>query len=226
MCGRYTITITDPDVIAATFDLETAPTDLVPRYNVAPTQHVPTIVKNQDGANELVMMRWGLVPSWAKDPAIGNRMINARSETLAEKPSFRAAYRKRRCLVVADGFYEWKKNNDGSKTPMYVRLRNGGLFGMAGLWERWKAPETGGVITTCTIITTEPNNIMRPLHHRMAVVLDRTDYNQWLDPQFGDTAYLQHLLQPYPGDDMIAYAVSPRVNNSRHDGPDLVNPIS
>lgn len=225
MCGRYTLTVPDPDVVAQTFDLQTAPADLTPRYNIAPTQPVATIVKNPDGNNEFVWMRWGLIPSWAKDPAIGNKMINARAETLSEKPAFRTAYKARRCLVVADGFYEWQKNADGSKTPYYIRLREADVFGLAGLWEQWKNPETGELVKSCTIVTGEPNDLIKSLHDRMAVILPRSEYATWLNPKITDVRQLQPLLQPYPAESMVAFPVSPRVNNPRYDAPDLIDPV-
>ncbi len=226
MCGRYTQTITNPNIVAQTFDLDSVPDQIEARYNIAPTQNVLTVVQNEVGQREATWMRWGLIPSWAKERSIGNRMINARAETLAEKPSFRTAYKKRRCLVVADGCYEWKKNEDKSKTPMYVHLKDRSLFGMAGLWERWTDRETGEVLTTCAIITTTPNETIKPLHHRMAVVLPRDDYIFWLDTQISDTDRLQTLLRPYPADMMAVYAVSTEVNNPRNDHPDLIAPVA
>jgi putative SOS response-associated peptidase YedK len=228
MCGRYTSTVVDPDIIAQAFDLDLSPDtpSLAARYNIAPTQDVITVVKDEENNTRLAWMRWGLIPFWAKDPAIGNRLINARSETLAEKPSFRAAYRYRRCLVVADGFYEWKGNDDGSKTPYYIRLKDGGLFGMSGLWEVWTDKQTGEVRTTCTIITTSPNELVQPIHNRMTVILPREHYDTWLDRNTTDTRQLQPLLQPYPAEAMTAYPVSTRVNNPRHEGPELIEPVA
>lgn len=226
MCGRYTQTITDPNIVAQTFDLDSVPDEIQARYNIAPTQNVLTIVQNEAGQREAGYMRWGLIPSWAKERSIGNRMINARAETLAEKPSFRTAYKKQRCLVVADGFYEWKKNEDKSKTPMYIHLQDRALFGLAGLWERWTDRETGEVLTTCTIITTNANELIKPVHHRMTVILPRDDYGFWLDTQVSDTDRLQTLLRPYSPEDMHMYAVSTQVNNPRHEGPDLIAPVA
>lgn len=225
MCGRYTQTVTDPQLLAQTFQLETLPSYLAPRYNIAPSQSVAAIVKDDSNRNQLAMMRWGLIPSWAKDATVGNRMINARAETLTEKPSFRAAFRSRRCLIVADGFYEWKTNEDGSKTPIYIHLKDGSIFGMAGLWEQWKDPSTGELITSCTIITTNPNELIKPLHHRMAVIMPSTDHEQWLDPRQTDTHQLEPLLRPYTATEMMAYPVSTRVNNAKYDGPDLIEPL-
>lgn len=229
MCGRYTNTVTNPEVLAQTFDLQTPPDadELKARYNIAPTQQIMTIGKNKEGYNSIAWMRWGLIPSWAKDSSIGNRMINARAETLAEKPSFRAAYKRRRCLVVADGFYEWRNNDDGSKTPMYIRLRDGGVFGLAGLWEQWQDNATGEKIVSCTIVTGKPNELIQPLHHRMAVILSPEHYDVWLSRNVNDPAQLQPLLQqPYPAEEMMVYEVSKRVNKPSYDGPDLIEPVA
>lgn len=221
MCGRYTHTTTDAQTLTAAFSLfEPPPSDIPARYNIAPTQLIATVVQEEVDQNILRWMYWGLVPSWAKDDSGASKLINARAETLGEKPSFRNAYRQRRCLIIADGFYEWK-----TKTPMYVRLKDQSVFGMAGLWERWTHPETGEIKTTCTIITTTPNDLIAPLHHRMAVILPREVYSQWLNPMINDTEVLQNLLVPYPADLMETYAVSSRVNNVNYDRPDLIERI-
>lgn len=226
MCGRYTLTVTDSNVVAQQFNLELAPAELSPRYNIAPSQTVATVLQNAAGNNELAWMRWGLIPSWAKEPSIGNKMINARAETLQEKPSFRSAYKARRCLVIADGFYEWfQESGVKGKTPYYIRLKDAAVFGLAGLWEQWKDPDTGEFIKSCTIITGEPNELIKPLHHRMAVILPQNRYDEWLDPKMHDTKQLQTLLQPYPAEEMTAFPVSTRVNNARYDAPDLIDPI-
>lgn len=226
MCGRYTLTNVNPEQLAETFSLQDVPAEfLSPRYNIAPTQRMPVVVRNAEGQNQLVKMRWGLVPSWSKDAKAAARMINARSETLAEKPSFREAYKKRRCLVVADGFYEWKANAEGPKTPLYIKLRNSGLFGLAGLWEGWKEPETGEIWTTCTIITTTPNDLLKPIHDRMPVILPRQQYGTWLNPEVSNPFELGSLLTAYPADEMTYYPVSTRVNNARYEAPDLIDPV-
>ncbi len=179
MCGRFTLTI-NPDELQQQFGLsEAPPTQLAPRYNIAPTQAVAVIANNSD--RKLELFQWGLIPSWAKDPKIGSKMINARAETLAEKPSFRTALKRRRCLVVADGFYEWKKTGSG-KTPMYIQLKDGQPFGFAGLWEAWQSPDDG-LIKTCTIITTTPNALLAEIHYRMPVILPREAYDTWLAPE-------------------------------------------
>jgi putative SOS response-associated peptidase YedK len=168
------------------------------------------------------MLRWGLIPSWAKDPAMGAKLINARAETVAEKPSFRSAFRHRRCLVVADGFYEWQKQ-EGKKQPFYFRLQDGQPFAFAGLWESWKDPN-GEVVDSCTILTTEANQLMQPIHDRMPVILASQDYDLWLDPTV-QSEQLQNLLQPFPSEAMVSYPVSTKVNKPTNDTPELVNSL-
>jgi len=213
------------------------------RFNIAPTEDVPVIPN--DGSRRVQFFRWGLVPRWAKDPAVGNRMINARSETIAEKPSFRDAFRKRRCLILADGFYEWRTNpGSKTKTPIHIRLRNGKPFAFAGLWETWTrkdgqdpggksaapskirdAPEPygpGRPLRTCTIITTESNELMKQFHHRMPVILPAEHYDLWLSEEPVEPGILQPLLVPYPAEEMVAYPVSTAVNNPRNNSADLL----
>lgn len=221
MCGRFTLT-TNVKKLAEAFTNFQPPTELPPRYNIAPSQ--PVAVVANTGQNKVDFFTWGLIPSWAKDPAVGNRMINARSETLAEKPSFRTAYRRRRCLVLADGFFEWRRNPDKSKTPMYIQLESQETFGFAGLWEEWHSPQ-GDQILSCTIITTEPNEFMAKIHNRMPVILPREAYAQWLDPAEQKPDQLQELLRPYPAEQMMAYPVSTLVNNPRNDSPDCISPV-
>ena len=209
MCGRFTLTA-DPKKLAEAFAGFEVPDDLTPRYNIAPSQPVAVIANN--GQNKVEFFQWGLIPSWAKDPKIGNRMINARSETLADKPSFRNAYKRRRCLVLADGFYEWRKEpGQKTKTPMYIRLQSGEPFGFAGLWESWRSPEDDTVLS-CTIITTTPNDLVKEIHNRMPVILDRAAYDLWLDPGEQSPDRLQEWLRPYPAAEMTAYPVSRLVN--------------
>src|ERR687894_553007 len=184
MCGRYTLR-TPVDSLVERFEIEEYPSSITPSYNIAPTQEVAAVVE-EDEKRKLEMFHWGLIPSWAKDPAIGNKMINARAETLGEKPAFRTALRRRRCLVPADGFYEWKKEPGGkTKTPMHIRMKSGDVFAFAGLWETWHSPD-GSVIPSCTLITTRPNELMSEIHDRMPVILQRDDYQRWLDPQERD----------------------------------------
>lgn len=223
MCGRYTLTVPDADTLVTTFSLDSTPPDLPPRYNISPTQPVATVVQDmQSEQRELVIMRWGLIPSWSKDPSIGSKMINARSETAAEKPSFRTAFSKRRCLVVADGFYEWQTQGSGPKQPMYISLHDHQPFGFAGLYEYWTEPESGEVVTTCTILTGTPNELIAPIHTRMAIILPREAYDLWLDPSVTDPDKVSHLLKPYPADQMIAYPVSRRVNTPSNDDAELI----
>ena len=220
MCGRFSI-FADPERLAERFDASLPEQGLQPRYNAAPTQDLPVILNEDE--RHIQLLRWGLVPFWAEDPAIGSRMINARSETLAEKPSFRTALKKRRCLVLADGFYEWQKTADG-KVPMRITLKTGEPFAMAGLWETWKEP-TGDLLRTFTIITTSPNDLLEPIHNRMPVILPKETWNLWLDPaaQVGE---VQPLLVPLPADRMAAHPVGKAVGNTRNDGPDLILPLT
>ena len=208
MCGRFLLT-TPADIIAEAFGLaETVHVD--PRYNIAPTQEA-AVVRSEGDLRRLSMLRWGLVPRWSKDIAIGNRMINARSETVAEKPSFRDAFRKRRCLVPASGFYEWQKTTSG-KQPMCIEMADSGVFAMAGLWERWEGGQSP--LETFTILTTEPNELCAPIHNRMPVIVPRHAWGRWLDPAKDASA----ILCPYSGD-MRAFGVSRHVNSPTNDDP-------
>jgi putative SOS response-associated peptidase YedK len=211
MCGRFTQTQSVPK-IAQEFGVEQVSCELEPSYNIAPTQKVAVVIT--DGVKQLVPVRWGLVPSWAKDISIGSKMINARAETITEKASYRRAFKKRRCLVVADGFYEWQEVG-GTKRPVYIRLKSGKPFGFAGLYEVWKSPE-GEEVTTCTIITTEANDLMRPIHERMPVIIPKRDEDKWLNPNTEDQGHLLKLLRPYPAEEMEAYPVSKRVNSPKN----------
>ena len=217
MCGRFTLT-TNLGAIAARFGVARFLEEVGPRYNIAPTQTV--IVVNNDGSRHLTEMRWGLIPSWATDPAIGNRMINARAETVATKPAFRVALRKRRCLIPANGFYEWQPVGR-RKQPVYITLKTRESFSFAGLWEAWTAPN-GQEIKSCTIVTTEANDLLKPIHDRMPVILIKEAESTWLDPAIQDPAKLLPLLRPYPTDEMVAQPVSTWVNNPEHDGPECV----
>ena len=222
MCGRFALTDPDAD-IAVQFGLPEIP-DIQPRYNIAPTQPVAAVrLKSRDETREMVMLNWGLIPFWAKDPKIGARMINARSETAAQKPSFRAAFRRRRCLVIADGFYEWQKQN-GTKQPFFIHLRDARPFAFAGLWEHWEGPDAS-TIESCTILTTEPNDFLRPVHNRMPVILKPGDYDLWLDPEVQQPDLIQPLLRPYPAQEMDAYPVSRFVNRPGNDTPECIEPL-
>jgi putative SOS response-associated peptidase YedK len=221
MCGRYTVR--NIERIRETF--RPTQTEFAwdrPRYNVAPTQVVPAIV-SREGATVLTGLRWGLVPSWAKDAEIGNRLINARAETVAQKASFRAAFKRRRCLIPADGFYEWKKLGR-QKQPMYIRVDGGEPFAFAGLHEHWTGPD-GGELATCAIITTKPNALMKSIHDRMPVILPAGAYARWLDPEFEDEDGLREMLQPLDAKRMDAYPVSRHVNSPRNDDARCVEPV-
>jgi putative SOS response-associated peptidase YedK len=227
MCGRFTLVTPEQD-LAVQFNLPEIPS-LEPRYNIAPTQPVAAVrAAPEQGHRELVMLRWGLVPFWADDLGIGARMINARSETAAEKPAFRAAFRRRRCLVLADGFYEWQKQN-GAKQPYYIRMEDKGTFAFAGLWERWQPKDKDGagdsVVESCTLLTTQPNDLVRALHNRMPVILEPEDYDLWLDPRVQNAEVLKPLLGAYPSEEMTAYPVSRWVNKPQHDGPACIEPL-
>jgi putative SOS response-associated peptidase YedK len=221
MCGRFTLR-SSGEAVAEEFGLPEVP-DLTPRFNIAPGQSV-AVVRQQPRAEgrELAYVRWGLIPAWADDPSIGDRLANARSETAAARPSFRRAFRSRRCLVVADGFYEWRRAN-GRKQPCFVGLKNDHPFGRAGLWERWE--KGGKPVESCTILTTEANELMRPIHERMPVIVPPDQYGLWLDPRFEDTEKLAKLLRPFPSEGMLAYRVSALVNNPRNDVPQCVEAI-
>ena len=223
MCGRFTQTAS-PEVVAQQFALVDPPL-FTPRYNIAPSQPIAAIRIAPDTIRrELVMLRWGLIPSWAKDPKMGHQCINAKAETVAVKPSFRSAFKKRRCLVIATGFYEWQIQGR-AKQPMWIGLRSHQPFTFAGLWEHWTPPE-GEPLETCTIITTMPNDLMAPIHNRMPVILSPASYDQWLDPTFQQTESLKALLRPYPSEELTAYPVSTLVNNPRHDVPQCLEPVS
>ncbi|HTI15221.1 MAG TPA: SOS response-associated peptidase [Dictyobacter sp.] len=220
MCGRYTL-IHNPGSIAQALQVR-VPASLrtTPRYNIAPTQDIVTVMHDTD--THLDLLRWGLIPSWAKDASIGSRMINARAETLAEKASFRRLLHSKRCLIVADGFYEWaKESGSKSKTPMYIQMQDQAPFTFAGLWDTWKNPE-GQQLRTCTIITTDANELMAPIHNRMPVILSPEEREQWLDPQIHDNQILLPLLKPYTASAMMVRAVSRMVNDPKHDSAELI----
>lgn len=224
MCGRFTLR-TPPAELAEIFSLIREP-ELRPRYNIAPGQPVAAIVfDEQRSPHELVMLRWGLVPSWAKDPKIGYRTINARADTVATKPAFRSAFRRRRCLIPADGFYEWQKLDAKHKQPYLISRRDERPFAFAGLYEHWSAPD-GAALDTCTIITTDANAPLSVLHDRMPVILDEAAYDVWLDPSRQDLAELEALLRPAPDDLLHFVPVSTLVNNPRNDTPECVAAVS
>ncbi len=215
MCGRFAF-YSPSEAAAALFGV-TASVDLKPRYNIAPTQDVAAIRNDDKRERELVTLRWGLIPFWAKDPSIGNRMINARAETVAEKPSYRNAYKHRRCVVLADGFYEWRKEG-GGKVPYYISLASGEPFGLAGLWENWTDRESGKSLQTTTVITAAANDFMAALHHRMPVILEPGAAGEWLA---GSTELLDDVDAITPP--LQAWPVDRRVNNARNEGEDLIS---
>lgn len=222
MCGRFTLS-SDTETLTQTFlDFE-MPEAMTPRYNISPTQDVAVIPNTE---HKVECFHWGLIPAWAKDPKIGNRMINARSETLAEKPSFRTAYKHRRCLILADGYYEWQKVPGARlKQPVYIRLKSQKPFALAGLWEVWQADRMDEPIRSCTIITCEPNALLETIHHRMPVILPPDSYVQWLSPEEKSGDALQPLLIPYPSEEMEAYPVSRFVNRPANNSPACIAPV-
>jgi putative SOS response-associated peptidase YedK len=223
MCGRFTLTADPADLQEAFYWVDFGNASFTPRYNIAPTQGVAVVPNN--GHNKLDFFTWGLVPSWAKDPSIGSRMINARSETLAEKPSFRTAYKRRRCLILADGFYEWAQNpGEKAKTPMLIRMKDGKPFAFAGLWEDWQSPDGSQILST-TIITTQPNRLLAPIHNRMPVILPPEAYQAWLEPGEVPASHLDPLLRPYNPDLMEAFPVSRMVNSPKNDTPECIRPV-
>jgi len=223
MCGRFTLTVDPIELQEAFYWVDFGNADISPRYNIAPSQGVPVVVN--DGKNKLDFFTWGLVPHWAKDPKIGYRMINARSETLSEKSSFRNPYKRRRCIILADGFYEWHKQPDQQvKIPTYIRLKDGKPFSFAGLWETWNSPDGSQILST-TIITTKPNKLLETIHNRMPVILPEDSYDTWLKSGEVDVEILDPLLKPFPSDLMEAFSVSKFVNNPRNDTPECIRPV-
>jgi putative SOS response-associated peptidase YedK len=224
MCGRFTLTAT-VDQLIDRFDVEffLEQEEYLPSYNVAPSQSVLAVINN-GSHKRMGFLRWGLIPPWAKDMSIGYKMINARAETLSEKPSFRNAYKNKRCLIVADSFYEWKRIDSKTKTPMRIKLKSDELFAMAGLWESWKSLE-GKTIYSCSVITTQPNELVQDIHDRMPVILKPEDEKNWLDPSISDTSKLQPLLKPLEPSLMEAYEVSPLVNSPKNNSIQLIQKI-
>lgn len=219
MCGRFARKRSST-VMAKDFGVEEITDDLQPSFNIAPTHPVAVVLN--DGVKRFVAMRWGLVPWWATDPKIASKLINARAESLMVKSAFKEAFKRRRCLVVGDGFFEWQKQG-GTKIPLFVHLKYGEPFGFAGLYETW-TPPLGEPLVTCTIITTEPNELVSRIHNRMPVILPKTVEDLWLDPSVDDHSRLLDLLQPYPAAEMAAYTVSPFVNSVKNDSPECIEP--
>ncbi|TFH62385.1 SOS response-associated peptidase [Peribacillus frigoritolerans] len=222
MCGRFTL-FTDIEEIKERFDIQGSfDEEYQFSYNIAPSQSVLSVI-NDGLRNRLGYLRWGLIPFWAKDEKVGYKMINARAETIAEKASFRNAYKKKRCLIIADSFYEWKKTPE-RKIPMRIKLKNHAPFGMAGLWESWKSPE-GISIYSCSVITTVPNELMTSIHDRMPVILKPEDEKDWLNPSINDPAHLQQYLKSFDSEQMEAFEVSTDVNSTKNNSPNLIQQI-
>lgn len=222
MCGRYSFSKIKANDIIQRFGPVQLEFEFGPSYNIAPSQQIPVVI-HKDGVNRLLGLRWGLIPYWAKDEHLGNKLINARAETLEERPSFRKSFKQKRCLILADGFYEWRKEGRVKK-PFRITLKDGGLFAFAGLWDSWLSP-IGQTINTCTIITTTPNELMEPIHNRMPVILQRDSEPDWLS---ADTPgrEIKGLLTPFPAEEMVAYEVSSLVNSPHNDVPECVLPVS
>ena len=223
MCGRFTLT----DTITSRFNITTTEDiseKITPHYNIAPTQIIPVIYKDENQNNRIEFRKWGLVPFWAKDPAIGNKMINARAETLTQKPSFKHLIKSKRCLVPSSGFYEWK-TIDKRKVPYYIGIKDTKMFSFAGLYDNWNG-NTGNELKTFTIITTDANNTLKPIHNRMPVILEKEFEEKWLDTRSQDLGSLAEMLKPYPDDQMIVYKVSSEVNNPKNDNPQLIKAVN
>lgn len=225
MCGRF-VSKAEKKQIEKEFNVKIADGNLIaPRYNIAPTQMIAAIAEIEN-ARELASFKWGLIPHWAKDDSMGSKLINARAETLREKPSFREAFRSRRCIIPASGFFEWAKTPKGAKQPFYFYLKDKEVFGFAGLWEEWLDKQTGELTETCTIITTEANEVLKPVHDRMPVILKSDSYEKWLSPKVKETAELQNLLASYPAAEMSSHAVSRAVNITSSDSVELIASIN
>lgn len=224
MCGRLVIDLA-PEIISEIYEIvRKIDRNLNPRYNVAPSQEVPIIREDAEGCRELAFVRWGLIPSWSKDISIGNSLINARSETVAEKPSFRAAFKRRRCIIPTGGFYEWQPQEGKSKQPWFFRMSDGSPMSIAGLWEHWQGND-GQIIESCSILTTSANDLMAPIHERMPVILSHEDHATWLNPKLTDSVLLQELCRPCPTDTLSTYPVSSMVNSPKNDSADCIAPI-
>lgn len=219
MCGRFSFSPL-AKIIEDRFDVKVDPSQYKPRYNCAPSQNLAVISNNNP--EKLSFYRWGLIPFWAKDRKIGNKMINAKAETITEKASFKNSFKRKRCLVLSDGFYEWKKINSKDKVPYRIKMYDDSLFAMAGLWDSWK-DEGGELINSFTIITTSPNKLMENIHQRMPVILEKKDEKTWINED--DTNVLQSLLKPFPAGHMTAYPISKLVNSPANDSPEIMNPV-
>lgn len=221
MCGRFAQR-TPTKTLAREFQVDEI-TDIEPRYNIAPAQDILSIRRTDEG-REAALLKWGLVPSWAKDVSIGAKLINARSETVTEKPSFREAFKRRRCIIPLDGFYEWQRKGD-RKQPYFFLMRDEHPFGFAGLWEKWRDAD-GQALETCTILTTEANEVLRSIHDRMPVILHPDDYELWLGGDARELDFVKELLRPYPGEEMVGYPVSTLINSPYGQGAELIKPMA
>jgi len=221
VCGRFTLTA-NPKAVAEHFELDEMPV-LAPRFNIAPGQEVATVAESEEG-RRITPRRWGLIPRWAENPGVGARMINARSETVAERPAYRSALRHRRCLIPADGFYEWAAG-PSPRQPHYIRLPDHSLFAMAGLWERWEPKEGADPIESCTVLTTEANRVVGALHARMPVILPREDWRTWLDPEIREPGALTGLFAAWPDAETACEPVGLAVNDTRVEGPECIAAI-
>lgn len=229
MCGRFTSKASGRE-IEKEFALEIGSSKAngalnAARYNIAPTQMIAAVRQSSE-RREIAPLKWGLIPSWAKDDSIGSKLINARAETISEKPSFREAFKSRRCIIPASGFYEWQKTSKGAKQPFYFYLKEKEILGFAGLWEEWLDQQTGELLETCTIITTEANGVLKPIHDRMPVILQEKDYDRWLNEKFKDKEKLQSLLVPFSAAQMDSHAVSRAVNIAVNDSEQLILPLN
>ena len=220
MCGRF-VRSSPISSIAEAFNIQQASIEIAPSYNISPTQEI--VIINKKGTKQLMQCTWGFLPSWARDPSMGSKMINARAETVASKPTFKSAFRKQRCLVIADGFYEWHKIKN-KKTPVYIHLKSGRPFGFAGLYNPWTSPE-GKMFCTCTIITTSANELLEPIHDRMPVIIPRDKEDLWLNPEEQDQDVLLGLLKPYPSEEMQMHEVSAKVNYPTYNSPEAIKPV-
>ncbi|WP_280771156.1 SOS response-associated peptidase [Salipaludibacillus daqingensis] len=223
MCGRFSLSKIDGLDERFAIAQDFLPDQMEVSYNIAPSQQILSVI-HDGNKRRMGHLRWGLIPRWAKDEKIGYKLMNARAESLAEKPSFKKAFQTQRCLIIADGFYEWKKQG-GEKQPYRMTLKDEEPFAFAGLWEKWRSP-SGHQVFSCTIITTEANPLLRDIHDRMPVILKQQDEAAWLDPNQTDTSELEHLLQPFPDEDMTAYPVSQQVNSPKNNRPELIERIS
>lgn len=224
MCGRFALKTT-AQAIREQFLVEQGLHELEPHYNIAPSMGIASVrMAENKKTRVLTLMQWGLIPAWAKDPAIAHKMINARAETVAEKPSFRGPFRHHRCLIPADGFYEWKKLDGGGKQPYFVKRLDEKPFALAGLWSLWTPPD-GSELESCTIITTNANELMEEIHDRMPVILKEKDFSAWLDPDNQNPKVLKEFLKPYPAEEMEAYPVSTLVNKPQNDSPDCLKAV-